>query len=235
MFDDITDLDKIDLSDIKAPHNGPSYRTYDNNPSYKGPNVSAGQYQKNVNNGGFKKKEEVLEEPYLPVAVYVDRNFPPEVKTSLYNIISKLINKNITVRVNGDDKEFCNKVIELSSKYVEIYIPWKGFNEIDSPHYFNSLTSKEIARQQFSGWEKIPDSVKAMLARNVRMVFGDKNRSICTALITWSQDGASRIAEINKDTGRSSFSIKLAATYGFPVLNIRKEGVGPSIEAKFNY
>lgn len=182
----------------------------------------------------FKKKEEVVEDPYIPIAVYVDREFTNEIKNSLYNIISKLIAKKITIRINGDDKEFTEKVSSLSDKHVEVYIPWKNFNEIDSKHYYNTPTSKHLANIHFQGWEKVPDPVKAILARNVRMIFGDKNNSIALCLITWSKDGASKASEITKETGKSSFIIKLASTYGFPVINISKQSAGNILEKNFN-
>lgn len=193
------------------------------------------QYNNQNNQGyrGFPKKEDVPQDPYIPVGVYVEKDFPQEVKTSLYNIASKLIQKKYTVRVHGGDKEFIDKVATLSDKFVEVYLPWRGFNESDSKHTFNTATSKEIARTNFLGWEKIPDSVKAILASQVRLVFGDKNNSIILCLITWSKDGASRSAEVTKDTGRSGFIIKVAATYSFPVVNISKESSGSEIERIF--
>jgi len=181
----------------------------------------------------FKKKEDKVEEPYIPVAIYVDRDFTPEAKNSLYHIASKLIAKGITIRINGDDKEFYEKVKALTDKNLEVYIPWKNFNEIDSKHYFNGLTSKHLANVHFPAWDKIPDPVKSMLARNIRLIFGDKNNSIVLCLITWSKDGASRASEVTKETGKSSFIIKVASTYGFPVVNIAKQSAENILEKTF--
>lgn len=181
----------------------------------------------------FKKKEDVIEEPYIPVSIFVDRDFPQEAKTSLYNIASKLIAKGITVRINGDDAEFVSKVSALSTKHVEVYIPWKNFNNIESKYYFNSATSKHLANKHFSAWDKIPDAVKAMMARNVRMIFGDKNNSITLCLITWTKDGASKVSELTKESGKASFIIRVAGSYSFPVLNIAKQGAGNILEKTF--
>jgi hypothetical protein len=232
MFDELSDMGSVDLTEIKSGE-APS--------GYQKPQNSYGGYNNNNNQSGgggkpafFAKKEEVLEEPYVPVVMYVDRDFPPEIKTALYNLASKLINKKITVRYNGDDKDFHERISALSDLHTEAFIPWKNFNEIQSKHYYNTLTSKHMAQTQFGAWDKIPDSVKALLARNVRMMFGDKNNSIGLCLVTWSKDGASRASEVNKDTGRSSFIIKLASSYGFPVLNIAKENAGNILERTFS-
>lgn len=181
----------------------------------------------------FKQKEDELQDPYIPVSIFVDREFPEDAKVTLLSIATKLLSKKITVRINGDDKEFYEKLKGLSDPHLEVFIPWKNFNEIDSKHYFNTITSKHIAETHFQAWDKIPDSVKAFLARNVRMIFGDKNNSITLCLITWSKDGASRISELTKDTGKSSFIIKTAASYGFPVVNISKSTSGNILEKTF--
>lgn len=266
MFDDISELDSVNITEIKDVDSGQGFsgsngnqfkqnngyqgnNNGNNNGGYQnnnnggnrggyqggGNNNGGGGYQRNSGGGGgFKRKEEVLEEAYIPVSIFVDRDFPPEAKTSLYNIASKLINKKITVRVNGDDKDFCDKLSALSSQFVEVYIPWKGFNNTESKHYWNTITAKHIAQQNFgNAWEKIPDSVKALMARNVRMIFGDKNNSIMLCLITWSKDGASKAPEVTKDTGRSAFIIKTASTYSFPVVNIAKPGAENILEKSF--
>jgi len=181
----------------------------------------------------FQRKPDVLDEPYIPVCLYIDRDFPDEIKKNLIDIASKLISKKITVRYNADDKDIHAKLSGLSTKYTEAFIPWKNFNEIDSKHYFNTLTSKHIAETNFGAWDKIPDSVKGLLARNVRMLFGDKNNSIVMCLITWSKDGASKASEVNKDTGRSSFIIKVASLYGWPVINTAKDNSFNILERTF--
>ena len=180
-----------------------------------------------------KKQEDIPQDPYIPVAVFVDESFSEEIKNKIYNIISKLISKGVTIRINGDNKEFVKRIQTLSSKHVEVYIPWKNFNDFDSKHYFNTATSRTIAEINFPGWDKIPDTVKSFIARNVRMIFGDKNNSICLCIITWTQDGASKLSEITKDTGRLSNVIRIASKYYFPVLNLGKPNTEAILEKFF--
>lgn len=276
MFDDLSELENIDLSDIKKddkPSYGNNHYNDNRNNNYNGNNNNGynsnsgrnnysgggnrnngggydgdrngGSYNRNSNgsgynrngdgNGNWKRKEEVVEEPYIPVTVYVNRDFPQEAKDKLYNIASRLINKKITVRFNGDDKDFYDRLSGLSDRHTEVFIPWRNFNDIESKHYYNTLTAKHIASSNFGlGWEKIPDGVKAMLARDVRMVFGDKNNSPALCVITWSQDGANKFSEVNKETGRASFIIKMASSFGVPVVNLRKNNAENVLEKSFN-
>lgn len=182
--------------------------------------------------GGFKK-EDVVSDPYLPITVYVEQDFPENVKEALYQLASKLIGKRYTVRVSGIDKQFAERVMKLSDSKVELYLPWRNFNEMDSKHTFNTLTSKHVASLHFAGWEKVPDAIKAFLAMQVRMVMGDRNNSATMCVITWSPDGASKHAEVTKDTGRSGFMIKMSSNYGFPVVNTQKQSSEVIIEKNF--
>lgn len=248
MFDELEDFGGMDVSDLtqqqpqqqqhqqQAPQQ--QYQQQSNN-SYGGnkPNYGGGAPKKQWNaggGGGFQKKEDVVEDPYLPVAVYVDRDYPPQIKEQLFNVIVKLINNGITVRVNGDDREFYDRIATLPGKNIEVYTPWKGFNDIETKHYFNMETSKHLASVNFAAWDKVPDVVKSMLARNVRMMFGGKNNSIVKCLITWSSDGVSKSAEITKDTGKGSFMIGLASKYHFPVINLGKAGAEDMLARVFN-
>lgn len=227
MFEELNDIDSVDVNELENS-------STDKKSNYK--NISSWQNRNNDNNDSSNKwsrKENKIEKPYIPVAVYVDREFPSEIKNSLYNISSKLIAKGITIRINGDDKDFLTKLQALSDIHIEVYIPWRNFNEINSKHYFNTATSKDLARKHFPGYDRITDAVKAMLARNVRMIFGDNNKSIALCLITWSKDGASRISEVTKETGKSSFIIRLASSYGFPVINIAKQTAKNILEKTF--
>lgn len=183
--------------------------------------------------GNFRQKEDVVSDPYLPVTVYVEQDFPENVKEALYQIASKLIAKRFTVRVSGIDKAFAERVMKLSDTKVELYLPWRNFNEMDSKHTFNTLTSKHVASLHFGGWEKVPDAIKAFLAMQVRMVMGDRNNSSTMCVVTWSPDGASKHAEVTKETGRSGFMIKMSSTYGYPVVNTQKQSSEAIIEKNF--
>lgn len=190
------------------------------------------------NDGGFRRqppKEVVTDQAYAPIGVFVDRAFPQEVKDRLRGVIIKLVSKQFTVRVNGDDKDFIASLKDISETNLEIYIPWKPFNDIETKHYFNTESSKLIAAKFFPAWDKIPDSAKAFLARNMRLLFGDKNNSCVKALVTWSEDGASRTSEISQSTGKSSQIIRAATYYSTPVFNVQKAGTEDALAKVFNF
>lgn len=233
MFDDLDDNSGFSpAAASEQPEKKPAYQPSNN----QGQNRSYGGGGNGYGNGGggsFQRKEDSVQDPYLPIVIFVEQDFPEEAKTSLYNIASKLIAKGFTIRVYGTDKAFVDRVAALSSKFVEVYLPWRNFNEIDSKHTFNGLTCKDIAQKNFIAWEKIPDAVKGILSGQVRLIFGDRNNSVAMYIITWTKDGASRGPEVTKDTGRCGFLIKMASSYGFPVLNISKQSSGQFLERTF--
>ncbi len=262
MLDDFLEISEADLNEIQSPtgtnsnnygqSNNPSYTNNNGNNNNQNQNQNRNNYgggngggyqnrnnNQNQNRGGngggnnWQKKEEVIEEPYVPVGIFIDRDFPTEVKQSLIRMASRLINKNIVTRYNADDMDVHGPISQLSTKKTEAYTPWKNFNNIESKHYYNTETAKHVAASNFAGWDKVPDAVKSMLARNVRLVFGDKNRSVVLCLITWSPDGASRASEVTKETGRSGTIIKLASTYGIPVVNMAKPNAEAILEKTF--
>ena len=206
MFDDLFDSSTDVIEEITTPsaNNSGGFKRYDNNQKWQ-------------------RKPEVEEEPYVPVSIFIDKDFPMEVKKELVSFANKLIQKGVTVRFNADEAEIFKIITDISTDKTEAYVPWKGFNDIQSKHYWNTVTAKAIAQANFVAWEKVPDLVKALMARNVRLLFGDKNNSPTKLLITWSPDGANKQSQVTRDTGRASFIIGLASKYYFPVLNVKNE------------
>ena len=183
--------------------------------------------------GGNRQPDEI-QKPYLPVAMYFDKEFPEEVTKEMISLATRLIGKGYTVRINGDDRQLVESLTRLSDTNVEVYLPWRNFEEMNSKHYYNTETSKHVASQLFSAWDKVKDAVKAFLARNVRMMFGDKNNSPAMLLITWSKDGAKRLSDISNETGRASFMIKLAGTYTFNIINVQNKQSVNFLESNFD-
>lgn len=182
----------------------------------------------------FNPKDDPIQDAYIPVALYVEKDYPEDIKTAMFNFVSKLASKNYVIRINADDKVFIDRLRTLVGEKLEVYLPWRGFNEIESKKTYNTNTCKDVASKHFLGWEKIPDSVKAILSSQVRMVFGDKNSSIILCLVIWSKDGASKGSEVTKETGRGGFIIKMASHYGFPIMNMSKPQAAAILEKTFS-
>ena len=169
----------------------------------------------------FGNKEEI-KEPYLPIVMVYNDDYPQEVKDLYYRLACKFIAKKYTIRVNGESKEFLDKIVPLSDKYVEIHNPWKKFGEYETKHYFNSESSQLIAKGFFQGWDKLTDPVRAFLSRNIRLILGTRLNSAALGVIIWTPDGALRKSEVTPKTGRLGFIIKAASSFGLLIFNIQR-------------
>jgi hypothetical protein len=175
----------------------------------------------------FQKKETKIQHQLfplsLPVAFFVDRDYPNEIKDKLVRILADYANQGYVIRINGDDPVFVQKVKDLACPRLEIYIPFKDFNQIETKHYFNHETAKEVAKSNFPSWDKVPDFIKSLFARNVRLLFGDKLNSPVLELFFWSEDGCESGFKITQKTGRISALIRLADRYKVTMHNIGNE------------
>lgn len=176
-------------------------------------------------NKNFTKfvKKNISDIPYLPIAFFIDSSYPNEIKEEIYSMIDKLLAKQYTIRINGDDKEFIDRLSQLNSDRIEVYIPWKNFNNIDSKFYFSHEALKSIARSNFLGWDKIPDTVKGILTRNVRMLLGTSNNSVCMCVVLYTTDGAVKKSQVTKETGKLSFVITTADKFRIPIINLKNK------------
>lgn len=222
--------------------NNPYAQGSSESPPQQSPPRQGNHYQQNNNYGGggaqrygggggggkFKRKEKVITDPeavmgYVPLAFFVDREFSNEIKSRMIRLIERVVvSKKYIVRINGDDKDFVNTLTSnFPSDQIEIYVPWRNFNEFETKHYYNDEEHKILAKRHFPVWETVSDVVKAFLCRNVRMVHGDKNNSCLRGLITWSPDGASILGEITRETGKASHILKVATTANVPCFNLQ--------------
>lgn len=216
MFDFLENDNELAITETTSQNNSNSYQS------------KGGKY----GGGGFQAKP-LREAPYVPVTIFVLDTYPENVKNILYKIADKLVNKGIVVRINGYDKAFVEKVSKLSKDNVELYLPWKNFNDLQSKHTWNPDELKNIAKSCFGGWDKVKDTVKALLTCDVRMIVGDKNNSCTNDVIIYTEDGASKTAETSKDTGKLSTTIKMAEAFYVPVTNLKKDNQVAAFAAKY--
>ena len=204
--------------------------SFGNKPSYGNNNHGGGQqsgFKKGFNR--FKPKEpEGPAELYLPFTVALNPDFPAELRSDLRGILKRFDEQNFTMRTGGNSGEESD--IESCVKRLEIHLPWRGFNDKESKFTFNSTHAFEIAKMFSPNFDKMKDSVKAMFARNVRMMLGKDLKSPTMALVTWTPDGASSAAERTPKTGFSGQHIAMASAMRVPVFNLAKPNTLDAIQ-----
>jgi len=178
-------------------------------------------YQKGGFNKFATKKKDPTDNPYRPVLFYINNDIYHEYKDSILSLVDKMIKEGFVIRITDDPIDMYKDITaKHSGDKVEVYIPWKNFSEIDSKYYFNDDTSKLIAEKYVPGYAKVPDAVKAFMARNVRAVFGDKNSSPVVFIVVGSKDSAMYRRDVKQETGRAGAFIHLGSTSKVNIFNV---------------
>ena len=207
--------------------NGGGYNKGNYNNNGGGYNGGGGGFQKKPyggGGGGFRRNDQDVDLTnytlYKPFSVICNDNAPPEILDRAKEVILYLINHGFTARascITSSEKEILEFIPEDK---VEVYIPWKDFDNRNSKFYFNDKVSQHIARMFHKAYDTLKGPIQAFLAKNVRMVLGEKAKSRSTLVIVWSEDGATDTNQITSKTGNVSHPIAIANAVHIPVFNL---------------
>jgi|JFJP01.1.fsa_nt_gi hypothetical protein len=171
----------------------------------------------------YEKKEVDLETftLYKPYTIVGNSGAPQSVLDQTKEIIDMLIDNGFTARVTCSSDMDTYIEQELQGSFYELYIPWKDFNNKQSKFYFNDALSKHVAKMFHRTFDSLKPAVQAFLARNVRMVLGEKLKSYSLFVLVWSEDGVEQINDISFKTGMVSHVISVARALHIPVFNLQ--------------
>lgn len=200
--------------------------------SYNNRNNQSQGGSRNWNNGGnrygggrnfsrSKEAEAPATQLYKSYVVTTNQNPPAEVSERIRKVAMVLEKQGFTARLDG--MEGTSDVLKNNIKDHEMYIPWRNFRDIDSKNYYNSPSSMNIAKLFHGNFDGMKDTVKAFLAKNVRMVTGKDIKSPCMFILTWTEDGAESDKERSQRTGNMSHVLGIASAMRIPVFNFQKE------------
>ena len=201
-----------------------------NKGNYQGGNHNfnnGGGYQKK-SFGGFSKDKEVDLTNYTlykPFSIFCNDNAPPEILARAKDVLLFLYNHGFTTRAScltGSEKQ----ILEYIPKdKLELYIPWKDFDNRDTKFYFNDKVSQHVAKMFHKSYDTLKPPVQAFLAKNVRMILGEKAKSRTSLIIVWSEDGAADVNQVTFKTGNISHPIAVASAVHIPVFNLQNPDI----------
>lgn len=177
------------------------------------------------NKGNFVKKEVDLTnlKLYKPYVITGNAAAPKEIMEQMKRIATELEEFGYTIRTGG--MEGPDDYLENCVKDNELYIPWKKFNkkpEEITKLYFNSPESLAIAKMFHPTFDGLHFSVQAFLAKNARMVLGDKLKSPAMFIICWSEDAIESGLLRTARTGNMGHVLAIAQAMKIPVFNLAK-------------
>ena len=166
---------------------------------------------------------------YFAIVQYKGKEgVPNDVLEKMLSASKVFMKSGFVLRFNGETEGFNTKILDIDIARVETYLPWKTFNKDNI-----SLTPKmvrpneeayHVAAYYHKKFKELPNSARAILARDVHVLLGENVKNPIKLLLCYSSDGAESIKEINfKVTGYISFSIMICDAMGIPVFNMGKK------------
>lgn len=123
------------------------------------------------------------------------------------------------------------RVIIDNAMAPELHLPFKKFDGIENPaSYYTDALCEEIARKMKQDIDTAPDVVKAIYAKNPRVIFGKNLKQPVSVLIIWTEDGCENPSDVTNQSGIGGHALKLAAAAGIPVINLQNADAESRVE-----
>lgn len=106
---------------------------------------------------------------------------------------------------------------------MEIFLPWKRFNNNTSDLFDIPDAAYEITKQYHPAWERLTTPVRKLMARNAQQVLGKNLDSPSTFVVCWTPDGCTNHETRNQKTGGTGQAISIASESGIPVINLQTD------------
>lgn len=155
------------------------------------------------------------------------RSTPPSILEKMSNIAYSLAADGWVLRSGGAlgaDTAFeqgCDSAVGKK----EIYLPWKGFNNNESPLHDVTAQAINLTREYHPSPNLL--TYKRFMAmfhgRNAQQVLGQNLDSPIAFIVCWTPDGCESDEDRVKETGGTGQAISIAACRGIPVFNLAND------------
>jgi len=155
-------------------------------------------------------------------------NVPENIQEKIKELVQALSTKGYIFRYSGDTIPFLMKIATSDSTIMDMYVPWKKFNK-ELPNVtpkLHKMSDKAygIAAYYHKGFAKLPNGVRAILARDVHILLGEDCKRAVSFMITYTEDGCESKDKIDyKTTGTVSFGITIASEANIPIFNLKND------------
>lgn len=187
---------------------------------WKGNQGQGGGNWQGKGGGKFQRAPETDLTLYKPYTIVANNEMPSEIAAKFEEIAKRLEQREYTVRVGG--MEGIDDRIEKAIKKIEVHLPWREFNGKQSKFTYNSERAFAVAKMFHPTFDSMKKGIQAFLAKNARLILGDKVNSPALFLLCWTEDGAESIRERTAKTGFSGHPIAIASALGIPIFNLAK-------------
>lgn len=141
------------------------------------------------------------------------RETPIELEGIIHQIVKYCEACRIVLRSGGADgaDHMFEKYIN-NSNMMEIYLPWKGFNNNNSILHEQTEEAYKIAEKFHPAWKRLNEPVRKLMARNTYQILGHDCETPSSFVICWTPNG--------EYTGGTSQAMRIADHYRIPIINL---------------
>lgn len=166
---------------------------------------------------------------YHSYACLGDDKTPTDALDRMATWVATLAEAGFTLRTTGQGP--VAKAVEPKSLKTEIYIPFKKFDNIESPFNKYPSEAEEIAASCHpTSWETLKNGQRLFLTRNVGLLLGLDLHSHARALLVWTPDGVESSRDITWKTGFTGHPMRVAGKALIPIFNFGKPEVESRLE-----
>jgi len=167
--------------------------------------------------GGFNRKPEGPPHIYKPYVIFGSDKTPQDVLDKFARIGKMLEERGYTLRIGG--LKGAEVFMEDHVRRTEVLLPWKGFDNRQSPTSWTPENAKAIAEQFEPGWGQLKPVIQTFLAKNVQKVLGHKLDSPALFVVMWSEDGVEHYRDRQQRSGSAGHLAAIASNCRIPVFN----------------
>jgi len=140
------------------------------------------------------------------------RQTPQNILELMDKIAQKLELKGYTLRSGGADGADNAFAKNITNK--EIFLPWRGFNGVQSNFTGHTAKAYDIAKRIHPAWSRCSQGAQKLHARNVHQILGwnIKPKEYSRFIICWTPDG--------KMVGGTATAMKIANRANIKIYNL---------------
>jgi hypothetical protein len=143
------------------------------------------------------------------------RRTPGAILHAMVGVAEYMARQGHTLRSGG--AQGADRAFEIGADYKgignkEIYLPWKGFQNNNSPLHIVRQEAADVAALFHPAWDRLSDAGKRLMARNSYQMLGTDLRTKSDLVICWTPGG-----EVVGGTGQA---LRMAHYYNIPIFNL---------------
>ncbi len=138
------------------------------------------------------------------------RKTPADVMNVMTLSAKRLSKRGYVLRSGGADG--ADSAFAQGAEFKEIFLPWKGFNGLNSPYAVASEHAMIEAEKFHPAWNRLSNGAKALHARNMHQILGPNLDDPVDFVLCWTPEGLGQ--------GGTGQAIRIAKKYDIPVFDM---------------